>query len=111
MSIIVQKFGGTSVATTDKILLAARKAIQAQQEGHQVVMVVSAMGKNTDALGWIDHRSAESDSRLLARTLAMLTAIFVPIALLCSFPAPLTKLERLQTEGRRWCRFMHLNNS
>ena len=50
MSIIVQKFGGTSLADADKILSAARKAIAAQQAGHQVVMVVSAMGKNTDTL-------------------------------------------------------------
>ncbi|MDY0165148.1 MAG: aspartate kinase [Thermoguttaceae bacterium] len=50
MSVIVQKFGGTSVADSSKILAAARKAILAQVEGHQVVMVVSAMGKNTDAL-------------------------------------------------------------
>jgi aspartate kinase len=50
MSIIVQKFGGTSVADSQKILAAARKAIRAQQQGHQVVMVVSAMGKNTDLL-------------------------------------------------------------
>lgn len=50
MPIIVQKFGGTSVADSRKILAAARKAIRAQQEGNQVVMVVSAMGKNTDTL-------------------------------------------------------------
>ncbi|HUT13254.1 MAG TPA: aspartate kinase [Thermoguttaceae bacterium] len=50
MSIIVQKFGGTSVADSQKILAAARKAIRAQKDGHQVVMVVSAMGKHTDAL-------------------------------------------------------------
>src|SRR5206468_7947301 len=50
MPLIVQKFGGTSVATSQKILAAARKAIRAQQEGNQVVMVVSAMGKNTDVL-------------------------------------------------------------
>jgi aspartate kinase len=50
MSLVVQKFGGTSVADCEKILAAARKAIRAQQEGHQVVMVVSAMGKNTDML-------------------------------------------------------------
>jgi len=50
MSIIVQKFGGTSVADSQKILAAARKAIRAQKEGHQVVTVVSAMGKNTDTL-------------------------------------------------------------
>jgi len=50
MSIIVQKFGGTSVADSQKILAAARKAILAQKEGYQVVMVVSAMGKSTDGL-------------------------------------------------------------
>jgi aspartate kinase len=50
MSLIVQKFGGTSVADSQKILAAARKAIRAQREGNQVVMVVSAMGKNTDLL-------------------------------------------------------------
>jgi len=50
MSIIVQKFGGTSVADSEKILAAARKAIRAQMEGHQVVVVVSAMGKSTDQL-------------------------------------------------------------
>lgn len=50
MSLIVQKFGGTSVADAEKIRAAARKAIRAQQRGHGVVMVVSAMGKNTDRL-------------------------------------------------------------
>lgn len=50
MPIIVQKFGGTSVANPEKILKAARRAIRAQQEGNQVVMVVSAMGHSTDEL-------------------------------------------------------------
>jgi aspartate kinase len=50
MGLIVQKFGGTSVADSQKILAAARKAIRAQQQGNQVVMVVSAMGQNTDVL-------------------------------------------------------------
>ena len=50
MALIVQKFGGSSIADTEKILGAARKAIRAQQDGCQVVMVVSAMGKNTDML-------------------------------------------------------------
>src|ERR671923_1989344 len=50
MPLIVQKFGGTSVADDQKILAAARRAIRAQQEGNQVVMVVSAMGHNTDML-------------------------------------------------------------
>src|SRR3954465_15242320 len=50
MPLIVQKFGGFSVANPEKILRAARRAIRAQQEGSQVVMVVSAMGDTTDDL-------------------------------------------------------------
>lgn len=50
MGIIVQKFGGTSVGTPEKIMAAARKAIRVQQQGNQVVVVVSAMGHHTDEL-------------------------------------------------------------
>lgn len=50
MSLIVQKFGGTSVATAEKIHRAARRAIRAKLEGHKVVLVVSAMGHATDEL-------------------------------------------------------------
>jgi len=50
MPVIVQKFGGTSVADSQKILAAARKAIRAHKDGNRVVTVVSAMGKNTDML-------------------------------------------------------------
>ena len=50
MSLIVQKFGGTSVADTAKIQAAARRAVMASRHGHQVVMVVSARGKKTDEL-------------------------------------------------------------
>jgi aspartate kinase len=50
MAILVQKFGGTSVADAQKILAAARRAIRARNEGYQVVMVVSAMGHTTDEL-------------------------------------------------------------
>ena len=50
MGIIVQKFGGTSVATAEKIHQAAQKVIAAKLAGHQVVVVVSAMGHSTDEL-------------------------------------------------------------
>src|SRR3972149_4537054 len=50
MSIVVQKFGGSSVADAEKIHRAARRAIKAKLDGHKVVMVVSAMGKTTDKL-------------------------------------------------------------
>ena len=44
------KFGGTSLADAEKIRTAARRAVRTQKQGHQVVMIVSAMGKTTDAL-------------------------------------------------------------
>ena len=50
MSLLVQKFGGTSVADSDKILAAARRAIQAHKRGDQVLIVVSARGHTTDEL-------------------------------------------------------------
>ena len=50
MPILVQKFGGTSVADAHRIHLAARRAIRAKLAGRQVVLVVSAMGHTTDHL-------------------------------------------------------------
>ena len=50
MSIVVQKFGGTSVADADRIRRAAQRAVETKRAGHQVVMVVSARGKKTDEL-------------------------------------------------------------
>ncbi|HML75793.1 MAG TPA: aspartate kinase [Anaerohalosphaeraceae bacterium] len=50
MSILVQKFGGTSVANAEKIKRAAQRAIRAQQQGNQVVVVASARGQQTDEL-------------------------------------------------------------
>jgi aspartate kinase len=50
MSLIVQKFGGTSVADAERIHRAAAKAIAAKNRGHKVVVVVSAMGDTTDDL-------------------------------------------------------------
>ncbi len=50
MAIIVQKYGGSSVGSTDKIKAVAKKIIQTRKQGHQVVVVVSAMGGETDRL-------------------------------------------------------------
>ena len=50
MGLLVQKFGGTSVANSEKILAAARRAIRAHRAGDQVVVVVSARGHTTDEL-------------------------------------------------------------
>ncbi|MBL7133046.1 MAG: aspartate kinase [Phycisphaerae bacterium] len=50
MSIVVMKFGGTSVAGAERIRAAAKRAVRTQKKGNQVVMVVSAMGDSTDRL-------------------------------------------------------------
>jgi len=50
MAIIVQKFGGTSVADASKIRRAAKRVIKAVKNGYQVVVVASARGKQTDEL-------------------------------------------------------------
>lgn len=46
----MQKFGGSSVATAERIMAAARRAIRARQAGNQVIVVVSARGDTTDDL-------------------------------------------------------------
>lgn len=85
MSIIVQKFGGTSVATTEKILRAARKAIRAQQQGHQVVVVVSAMGHETDRLIELAHeltdRPSDREMDMLMSTGEQVSVALVAIAI------------------------------
>lgn len=50
MALIVQKYGGSSVATPDKIRELARRIVARHDGGDQVVVVVSAMGKSTDTL-------------------------------------------------------------
>ena len=48
--LIVKKFGGTSVANTERIFNVAKRCIEDYHKGNQVVVVLSAMGKQTDVL-------------------------------------------------------------
>jgi aspartate kinase len=50
MALIVQKYGGTSVGTPERILNCARRILETQQAGHQVIAVVSAMSGVTNNL-------------------------------------------------------------
>ena len=50
MGLIVQKFGGTSVGSVERILNVAQRVKAETEQGNQVVVVVSAMGKSTDQL-------------------------------------------------------------
>ncbi len=50
MGIIVQKYGGSSLADVEKIKAIAKRVVSAKQEGNKIIAVVSAMGDNTDNL-------------------------------------------------------------
>ena len=79
--IIVQKFGGTSVADVEKIKNVARAVIREKENGNDVVVVVSAMGHTTDYLVKMAHDLNPNPS---AREMDMLlsTGEGVSIALL-----------------------------
>ena len=81
MSIIVKKFGGTSVGDTTKIKNVAKRIVGSIEKGNQVVVVVSAMGGTTDKLVALAHEVSPSP---LERELDMLlsTGEQVSIALL-----------------------------
>src|SRR6266478_2870964 len=59
MALVVQKYGGSSVADDEKIRNVARR-VAASAPGHQLVVVVSAMGKTTDGLVALAHQVSPS---------------------------------------------------
>ena len=70
MALVVQKFGGSSVADAEKIRNVARRVTESAP-GNQMVVVVSAMGKTTDGLVSLAHRLAPApDPRELDMLLA-----------------------------------------
>ena len=71
MGIIVQKYGGTSVADAEKIKGVAKRILATHEKGNQVVVVLSAMGKTTDSLlELVDQLSANPSSREIDMLLA-----------------------------------------
>jgi aspartate kinase len=62
MALIVQKFGGTSVGSTERIRAVAERALRTQNEGNSVVVVVSAMSGVTDSLIRLARDVSESPS-------------------------------------------------
>ncbi len=71
MAVVVQKFGGSSVANAERIMRAARRAVRAKQAGNQVVVVVSARGDTTDDLIQLASEISENPP---AREMDMLLA-------------------------------------
>src|ERR1700720_2391513 len=85
MSLIVQKYGGNSVGSPERILLVARRILKAQAAGDEIVVVVSAMSGVTDNLIGLarqvaDHPSEREMDMLLAtgeQTTIALTAMAI----------------------------------
>src|SRR5687767_10307216 len=66
MAVVVQKYGGSSVADVQKLRSVAERVMRTRQQGHEVVVVVSAMGDTTDELlGMAKQVSANPDRREL----------------------------------------------
>ncbi len=81
MALLVQKFGGTSVADVSRIQAVARRIARSREDGHELVIVVSAMGHTTDELtGLARAISADPPQREMDMLLA--TGEQVSIALL-----------------------------
>ena len=63
MSVVVQKFGGSSVADVPKLTQVAEKVVATRRAGEDVVVVISAMGKTTDQLLALAHEVDASPPR------------------------------------------------
>ncbi|HVP29940.1 MAG TPA: aspartate kinase [Myxococcota bacterium] len=61
MALIVQKFGGTSVANVERIANVAKRVVATCEAGHRVAVVVSAMAGETDALVKLAHEAGGAD--------------------------------------------------
>ncbi len=85
MALIVQKYGGSSVADAEKIKNVARRVAATKEKGDDVVVVVSAMGQTTDELISLAHQvSAEPDEReldLLLSTGELISSTLLAMAL------------------------------
>ena len=85
MSLIVQKYGGSSVADAEKMKNVARRAIASREKGNQVVVVVSAMGDTTDDLTDLAHQIAsqpdEREMDLLLSTGEIVSSTLLAMAI------------------------------
>ena len=83
--LIVQKYGGTSVGSSERIKNVARKVAKTRDEGHDVVVIVSAMSGETDRLLSLAHEitatPAERESDVLLSSGERVTIALLSIAL------------------------------
>ena len=92
--VVVQKFGGSSLADPSGILRAAQRIARTREQGYQVVAVVSAMGDTTDELGdlaaGVSARPRPSDLDALLSTGELVSSALLAIALADLGQAPVT---------------------
>ena len=85
MSLVVQKYGGTSVGSLDRVRGVAKRVAQTHRDGHQVIVVVSAMAGETDKLlgmGWeLSERPAEREMDVLVSSGEQVSAALLAIQL------------------------------
>jgi aspartate kinase len=84
-SLIVQKYGGSSLADAERIKAVARRIARSKDEGNQVVVVVSAMGNTTDDLirqaNTVTEKPDERELALLLSTGEIVSSTLVTMAL------------------------------
>ncbi|MEG9294904.1 aspartate kinase [Mangrovibacillus sp. Mu-81] len=99
MSMIVQKFGGTSVGSTDRIKRMVFHVMKEREKGHDVVAVVSAMNKTTDTLvrlaGELSAKQSKREMDMLLSTGEQVTISLLTMAL------QHTGLEAVSLTGRQ----------
>jgi aspartate kinase len=85
MALVVQKYGGTSVGSIERIQAVAKRISQTVQEGNSLVVVVSAMGKTTDTLVQlakeISHNPSSREMDMLLSTGEQVTIALLSMAL------------------------------
>jgi len=85
MSLIVQKYGGSSVADAERVRNVARRIAKAKDEGNQVVVVVSAMGDTTDELirmaNQVSEQPGERELDVLLSTGELISSTLLAMAL------------------------------
>ena len=95
MSLIVQKFGGTSVGSIERIEQVADKVARFRGEGHDVVVVVSAMSGETNRLIALAHeiqeRPVPREMDVLVSTGEQVTTALLAMALTMGFVLGLTR--------------------
>ena len=100
--LIVKKFGGSSVADTEKIFNVARRCLEDYEKGNDVVVVLSAMGKTTDGLiakaHEINRKPSKRELDMLLATGGQVSVARMAVAMHTTAAYGAAKLTRIDTQ-------------